>query len=268
MNFFSSLDTQSPVEQVIDVPKITQDRIQQRLVDRDLRRTKMAEQLVEVPTTLSLSLLQQQRAEQIVDNPVPRGRGGVAEVFKEFPQDRVQQRRLRIVDIPVPRGGLQGFRQFLALRARRFKFFFRTFPGVEKSSGSGSQCGALPAGYFSESSSWTPTAYELQESLAEENQGDVPWIDDSGDFWVSSSTVPGRWVLLFDNEEDIWWDEPGCWWRRRWGRAGRWKGGWRLASPGGRRGVLPGQVLQGLASRSPSTFFWAWTGFNSAPRRV
>ena len=35
----------------------------------------MVEQLVEVPA-LSLSLLQQRIAEQIVDNPVPRGRGG------------------------------------------------------------------------------------------------------------------------------------------------------------------------------------------------
>ena len=62
-------------EQVVDVPMISQDRIQQRLVDRDLRHPQMAEQLVEVPTVLSPSLLQQHFAEQIVDNPVPRGRG-------------------------------------------------------------------------------------------------------------------------------------------------------------------------------------------------
>ena len=36
----------------------------------------MAEQMVEVPTVLSPSLHQQRFAEQIVDNPVPRGRGG------------------------------------------------------------------------------------------------------------------------------------------------------------------------------------------------
>ena len=35
-------------EQAIDVPKITQGRIQQRLVDRDLRQAQMAEQLVEM----------------------------------------------------------------------------------------------------------------------------------------------------------------------------------------------------------------------------
>ena len=109
VNFFSLLDMQSPVEQVIDVPKITQDSIQQRLVDGDLRRTQMAVQLVEVPTTLSLSLLQQQRAEQIVDNPVPCG-------------------------------GLQGFRQghgsfASSAISRPADGWFRTFPGVKKKVG-------------------------------------------------------------------------------------------------------------------------------------
>ena len=37
-------------EQVTDVPQISQDSIQQRLVDRDLGHTQPAEQLVEVPT--------------------------------------------------------------------------------------------------------------------------------------------------------------------------------------------------------------------------
>ena len=53
--------------------KISQDRIQQRLVDRDLRHPQMAEQLVEVPTVLSPSLLRQLCAEQIDDIPVRRG---------------------------------------------------------------------------------------------------------------------------------------------------------------------------------------------------
>ena len=43
---------------------------QQRLVDRDLRHPQMAEQLVEVPTVFSPSLLRQLSAEQIVDIPV------------------------------------------------------------------------------------------------------------------------------------------------------------------------------------------------------
>ena len=71
VNFFRFLDVQSSVEQVIDVPKIPEDSIQQRLVDRDSRVPQRAEQLVEVPTVLTLAVL----AEQIVDIPVPRGRG-------------------------------------------------------------------------------------------------------------------------------------------------------------------------------------------------
>ena len=82
LEVFRLLDSQVP-EQAIDVPKIPQDRIQQRLVDRDLRHAQLAEQLVEMPEFVQFaSLLQQQRAEQIVDNPVPRGRRVAVEVFK------------------------------------------------------------------------------------------------------------------------------------------------------------------------------------------
>ena len=73
LEIFRHLDTVLP-ELVIDVPKISQDRIQQRLVDRDLRLSQTAEQLTEMPAVLSPSLLQQQLDEQIVDIPVPRGR--------------------------------------------------------------------------------------------------------------------------------------------------------------------------------------------------
>ena len=70
------VDLQAPIEQVIDVPKISQDSIQPRSV---LRR-QTAEQLVEVPTIVSFSSLQQLTEEQIVDIPVPGcgggGRGG------------------------------------------------------------------------------------------------------------------------------------------------------------------------------------------------
>ena len=51
-------------EQVIDVPKISQDRTQQRLGDC-LRQPQTADQLVEVPTIM----------EQNVDIPVPGGGG-------------------------------------------------------------------------------------------------------------------------------------------------------------------------------------------------
>ena len=70
VEFTQRLDTATPV-QVIAVPKISLDRIPQRFVDR--RRPQKAEQLVEVPTVLSPSLLRQQK--QFVRNPVPREEG-------------------------------------------------------------------------------------------------------------------------------------------------------------------------------------------------
>ena len=65
---------------------------------------------MEVPTLLSFALLQQQFAEQIVDIPVLRGRGGSGggglQGFHPGygPQRTVEQ----IVDNPVPGGGLHG----------------------------------------------------------------------------------------------------------------------------------------------------------------
>ena len=76
VHFFRSLDTQLPVEQVIDVPKISDDSIQPRMVDCDLRHLQIVEQLVEVPTILSFASLQQQTVEHTVNIPVPRGHGG------------------------------------------------------------------------------------------------------------------------------------------------------------------------------------------------
>ena len=61
LEFFRSLDL--PVdEQVITVPKFSPERVPQRLVER--RFPQLAEQLVEVPTVLSYSLLQQRNAAQ------------------------------------------------------------------------------------------------------------------------------------------------------------------------------------------------------------
>ena len=59
-------------EQVIAVPKISMDRVPQRSV---CHRSRRAEQLVEVPTIVSYSSLQQRTAKQTVDIPVPHGRG-------------------------------------------------------------------------------------------------------------------------------------------------------------------------------------------------
>ena len=66
-DFFKGLDSLVLV-QVIEVPMISQDVIPQRSVDLV---PQMVEQLVEVPTVLTFSSLQQQTAEQIVDIPVP-----------------------------------------------------------------------------------------------------------------------------------------------------------------------------------------------------
>ena len=48
LEVYRTLDLDVP-EQATDVPKSTQDGIQQRLVDQDLRQAQMAEQLVEMP---------------------------------------------------------------------------------------------------------------------------------------------------------------------------------------------------------------------------
>ena len=90
VQFFAA---QLPVvaEPVLEVPKILQDRTPQRLGDC-LRQPQMADQLVDVPTVVSYSSLQQLVAEQIVDIPAPGRAGGRVEVFKVYSQDRIQLR--------------------------------------------------------------------------------------------------------------------------------------------------------------------------------
>ena len=132
LDVFKLLDTVLP-EQVIDVPKISKDIMQQRLVGWDLRHTQTAEQLVEVPTILYF--FKQRIPEQIVDNPVPRSRA----------QSVVQN-----ADILVPGGSLQGLRRgqvsqphlplltlqlVLMTRKRHSMGFFRTFPDFKKCEG-------------------------------------------------------------------------------------------------------------------------------------
>ena len=92
------------VEQVIAVPKILQDRTPQRLGDR-LRQPQTAEQLMEVPTDVSYSKLQQLTAEQIVDIPVPGGDEGGGRGGLQGSLPRQNSAALHIeqtVDIPVP----------------------------------------------------------------------------------------------------------------------------------------------------------------------
>ena len=102
-------------EQVIDVPKISPDQTRQRLGDY-LRQPQMAEQLVDVPTSISFLSLQR-IVEQIVDNPVPRrdfggGLHGLhpgqsSTAFGEADHRAAEQN----VDIPVLRGAPHDFHQ-------------------------------------------------------------------------------------------------------------------------------------------------------------
>ena len=167
VNFFRFLDTQLPVEQVTDVPKISEDIVQPRMIDCDLRHPQITEQLVEVPTVLSFASLQQQTLEHIVNIPVPRGRGGsgsfsqdrvilclpsrsltiqfrmllvIMEVFKVFSKDRIQQRlssrALTFQFLVVPFTifnlilGRQPHPQYLVMRL--FQGFFSHFSLTEK----------------------------------------------------------------------------------------------------------------------------------------
>ena len=110
LDVFRLLDTQMPVQQVIAVPKISLDRVPQRLVER--RLPQMVEQLVDVPTVLSYALLQQRTAEQLVNTPRLGGRRFLGSLPGQVSTVSAAK---QTVDIPVPgRGGFhngdqQGF---------------------------------------------------------------------------------------------------------------------------------------------------------------
>ena len=106
-------------EQVIEVPKLA---FPGRAVQRAaLSEPQLVEQLVEVPTVLSYSLLQQRTAEKIIDIAVPHGRGGGARGGLQGlsqGQGSTAVSGADHVNTPVPhvsgggaRGGLQGLSQ-------------------------------------------------------------------------------------------------------------------------------------------------------------
>ena len=145
-NIVQFFAVQLPVvaEPVIEVPKILLDRTPQRLGDC-LRQPQISEQLVDVPTVVSFSSLQQLTAEQIVDIPAPGRagggwRGGLQGLLPG--QNSAASHVEQTVDIPVPRsGGLQGSRpgQGSAASSSRSGLadeagqgFFRTFPRGKK----------------------------------------------------------------------------------------------------------------------------------------
>ena len=131
-------------EPVTEVPKISQVRTPQRLGDC-LRQPQMADQLVDVPTVVSYSSLQQLIAEQIVDIPAlgragGGGRGGLQGLLPG--QNSAASLVEQTVDIPVPRsGGLPGSRPGQGSAASSSHvgaaddarlLFFRTFPRMKK----------------------------------------------------------------------------------------------------------------------------------------
>ena len=71
LDVFRALDS-SIAEQVTEVPMLSSFSCPSC---SPCLEPHMAEQLVEVPTVLSYALLQQRNVEQIVDIPVPHGRG-------------------------------------------------------------------------------------------------------------------------------------------------------------------------------------------------
>ena len=104
LQFFASF-LPAVAEQVIEVPKIFLDTTPQRLGDV-LRQPQMVEQLVDVPTVVSYSSLQQLTAEQIVHIPVSGRDGGGARggLQGSLPgQNSAAVHVEQTVDIPVPR---------------------------------------------------------------------------------------------------------------------------------------------------------------------
>ena len=107
-------------EQVIEVPKLA---LLVRAVQRAaLPEPQLVEQLVEVPTVLSYSLLQQRTAEQTIGFPVP-GRGGGArgglqglsqgQGSTTFPPPERISERIMEQNVDFPGGGLDGVQGFL-----------------------------------------------------------------------------------------------------------------------------------------------------------
>ena len=148
---FFRLLSPDPEQQVIEVPKILPFDVPMRTV---LRATQLAEQLVEVPTIISFSmisllhaLLEQRTVEQKVDIPAVGGRGTGGGLSGFLPGQNSSVTAEQIVDIPARPGGagdLQGggrqdFQPVQGSAASSSDFpgqagqgVFRTFPHVRK----------------------------------------------------------------------------------------------------------------------------------------
>ena len=162
LQFFDRLS--SVPEPVIEVPKIITEDVPMRAV---LRATQLAEQLVEVPTIISFSmilllhaLLEQRTVEQNVDIPAVGGSGTGGGLSGFLPGQSYSLTANMTADIPVPSGGLQDFPQTLhragvssdlpdEANQRVFSTFLRKKKSEKIPRTQGSELGA-------ESSSWTP----------------------------------------------------------------------------------------------------------------
>ena len=158
------------VELVIEVPKISYSPCPLRSL---VPESQTAEQLVEVPTVLSPTRIALQIAEQIVDTPIPQGRGKrrvqgflpeQSSTATSFSLESISERTVeQIVDIS-PGGGLgQGSASSAGAPDEDFTGGFRTFPVGKKCRGRGQVGADMPRHV----SSWTPAACEDLEAADE-----------------------------------------------------------------------------------------------------
>ena len=183
VQFFAA---QLPVvaEPVIEVPKIFLDQTPQRLGDV-LRQPQMVEQLVDVPTVVSYSSLQQLTAEQIVDIPVPGDDGGGERGGLQGSLPRQNSAAVHVeqtVDIPVPGRaggggrGLQGFAGQSSTASSSHvgaadgagEGVFSHFSPVKKSAGQGPHSGSELSADFN------PSTLSAHQMPLDEQLVDVP----------------------------------------------------------------------------------------------
>ena len=134
----------SPIaQQVIEVPEISWSPCPLRSL---VPEPQSAEQLLEVPTVLSPTRIALRIAEQIVDTPVPRGRGqgslpGQSSTATYSSGKRIAEWIVeQIVDIPSSHGGLgQGSSSSAGPADEDFPGFFALFP-MEKKCGVPGRC--------------------------------------------------------------------------------------------------------------------------------
>ena len=186
-----------------EVPKIILENIPVRTAVRD---TQLAEQLVEVPTIVSLSSLQM-IMEQTVDIPVPGGGGRLAGLQGFLPgQSSTALTVAQIVDNPAPGGGIQGFRPGQSSSAsfssragvhenadEPGEWVFRTFPRPKKSARVTRHSSARVS---RQSGSSTLSSHQMARAARPQDITDEGKIfrEDDEKIWVRLARV--QWKLL------------------------------------------------------------------------